>query len=133
AATERLELATALSDPQAPNASEAFIKLTQGWIQITGPTTARMLAGMLGLTLAPIHQAFLAMEMQGLLMRGVFEHPATDEPHDIEWCERRILQRIHRLTLSNARKQIEAVGPEVYLRWLLQWQHVAPQSQLTGE
>jgi ATP-dependent Lhr-like helicase len=133
AATERLEHVSALSDPQAANTSEAFTKLVQGWVQITGPTTARSLAGVLNLPPAPIHQAFLAMEMQGLLMRGAFEHPATEEPHNIEWCERRILQRIHRLTLSNARKQIEAVTPEIYLRWLLHWQHVAPQSQLSGE
>jgi ATP-dependent Lhr-like helicase len=73
------------------------------------------------------------MEMQGLLMRGAFEHPATDEDHCIEWCERRILQRIHRLTLATARKQVEAVAPAVYMRWLLGWQHLAPQTQLSGE
>jgi ATP-dependent Lhr-like helicase len=73
------------------------------------------------------------MEMQGLAMRGAFEHPATSDDHDIEWCERRILQRIHRLTLATARKQIEAVAPAVYMRWLLGWQHLAPQTQLAGE
>ena len=71
--------------------------------------------------------------MQGLLMRGAFEAPATLEDHEIEWCERRILQRIHWLTLSTARKQIEAVPPAVYMRWLFNWQHLTPQSQLGGE
>ncbi len=55
------------------------------------------------------------------------------EDHNIEWCERRILQRIHRLTLGTLRKQIEPVTPAVYLRWLLNWQHLAPQTQLSGE
>jgi ATP-dependent Lhr-like helicase len=73
------------------------------------------------------------MEMQGLLMRGAFEHPATAEDHDIEWCERRILQRIHRRTLGTLRKQIEPVTPAIYMRWLLGWQHLAPQTQLAGE
>jgi ATP-dependent Lhr-like helicase len=73
------------------------------------------------------------MEMQGLLMRGAFEYPATEEPHDIEWCERRILQRIHRRTVATLRKQIEPVTPAVYMRWLLTWQHLAPQTQLSGE
>jgi ATP-dependent Lhr-like helicase len=73
------------------------------------------------------------MEMQGLLMRGAFEYPATEEDHEIEWCERRILQRIHRRTVATLRKQIEPVTPAVYMRWLLQWQHLAPQTQLTGE
>ena len=73
-------------------------------------------------------------------MRGAFEHPAPEssaggnpDPHQIEWCERRILQRIHRLTLATARKQVEAVTPAVYMRWLLGWQHLAPQTQLSGE
>jgi ATP-dependent helicase Lhr and Lhr-like helicase len=131
-ATERIELAAMLNSSQAPS-SEAVMKLVQGWAQITGPMTARVLADMFGLAPSPIYQAFLAMEMQGLLMRGVFEHPATEESHDPEWCERRLLQRIHRLTLSNARRQVEAVSPEIYLRWLPHWQHVAPQSQLSGE
>jgi ATP-dependent Lhr-like helicase len=73
------------------------------------------------------------MEMQGLLMRGVFEHSKPSHDHDIEWCERRILQRIHRRTLHTLRKQIEPVTPAVYMRWLLGWQHLAPQTQLTGE
>ena len=73
------------------------------------------------------------MEMQGLAMRGAFEHPATENPHEIEWCERRILQRIHRLTLATARKQIEAVAPSIYMRWLLGWQHLAPQTPAGGK
>ena len=105
----------------------------QGWLQILGPTTARSFANRLNLDPSSIFQAFLAMEMQGLLMRGAFEHPATTEDHDIEWCERRILQRIHRRTMSTLRKQIEAVSPAVYMRWLLNWQHLAPQTQLSGE
>jgi ATP-dependent helicase Lhr and Lhr-like helicase len=112
----------------------AAIKLcVQGWLQILGPTTASSFANRLNLDPASIFQAFLAMEMQGLLIRGAFEHPATTNDHDIEWCERRILQRIHRRTMSTLRKQIEAVTPAVYMRWLLNWQHLAPQTQLSGE
>ncbi len=108
-------------------------KCVQGWLQILGPTTANAFAHTLNLDPAAISQAFLAMEMQGLLMRGAFEYPATEEPHEIEWCERRILQRIHRRTVATLRKQIEPVPPAVYMRWLLQWQHLAPQTQLSGE
>ena len=108
-------------------------RCVQGWLQILGPTTANALANRLNLDPAAVFQAFLAMEMQGILVRGAFEHPATNEDFEIEWCERRILQRIHRLTLSTRRKQIEAVPPAVYMRWLLNWQHLAPQTQLSGE
>jgi ATP-dependent Lhr-like helicase len=110
-------------------------KIVQGWLQILGPTTANTLAQTLNLEPSPIFRAFLAMEMQGLLMRGTFEYPAPEPnaDHEIEWCERRILQRIHRRTVTTLRKQIEAVTPAVYMRWLLQWQHLAPQTQLSGE
>jgi ATP-dependent Lhr-like helicase len=110
-------------------------RLVQGWLQILGPTTANSLANTLNLDPSAIYQAFLAMEMQGLLMRGTFEYPAPEPnaDHEIEWCERRILQRIHRRTVATLRQQIEPVTPAVYMRWLLQWQHLAPQTQLSGE
>jgi ATP-dependent Lhr-like helicase len=73
------------------------------------------------------------MEVQGLLMRGSFERPATSVDHDVEWCERRILQRIHKLTIGARRKQVEPVTPATFMRWLLGWQHLAPQTQLAGE
>jgi ATP-dependent Lhr-like helicase len=117
----------------------ATTKCVQGWLQILGPTTANAFSQTLGIDPAAVFQTFLAMEMQGLLMRGTFEHPAPEpspggnEDHEIEWCERRILQRIHRRTVAALRKQIEPVTPAVYMRWLLNWQHLAPQSQLSGE
>ena len=56
---------------------------------------------------------------------------AHDE--DVEWCERRLLQRIHKRTLAGLRKQIEPVTPAVYLQWLMRWQRVTPRAQLSGE
>jgi ATP-dependent Lhr-like helicase len=150
-ATERLHQLPALFPPRVASAlppsrkakpvsetesvtNETTLKqCAQGWLQILGPTTAAAFAQRLNLDPGPVYQTFLAMEMQGLLMRGAFEHPATEEIHEIEWCERRILQRIHRLTLATLRKQVEPVAPAVFMRWLLGWQHLAPQTQLTGE
>ena len=125
--------ATASLRPELASTENATLKLVQGWLQILGPTTANALATRVGLPPAEVHQAFLTMEMQGLLLRGLFEHPATTDDHEIEWCERRILQRIHRLTLGTLRKQVEPVAPAVFMRWLLTWQHLAPQTQLAGE
>jgi ATP-dependent Lhr-like helicase len=108
----------------------ATTTLVQGWLQILGPTTAAHLAEITHLHPRSLHQSLLAMEMQGLAMRGMFEHPkpADDAPYAIEWCERRILQRIHRLTLGTLRKQVEPVSPAIFMRWLLDWHHLAPQS-----
>jgi ATP-dependent Lhr-like helicase len=56
--------------------------------------------------------------------QGAYEH---------EWCDRRLLARIHRLTVATLRKQIEPVTPAQFMRWLLRWQHVASGSQVQGE
>ena len=143
-ATERLPWVAALwrtaveDEPKSVTKEDFVLKVVQGWLQITGPTTSNSLARTLNLEPAGIFQAFLTMETQGLLIRGTFEYSAPAESggitdHDIEWCERRVLQRIHRRTVATLRKQIEPVSPAVFMRWLLTWQHLAPQTQLAGE
>ena len=133
-AAERHELAAAIfQDTESVTNDNVILKCVQGWLQILGPTTASALSVITGIAAPELFKAFLAMEMQGLLLRGAFEHVATEEPHEIEWCERRILQRIHRLAIGTLRKQIEPVTPALYMRWLLGWQHLAPQTQLAGE
>ena len=135
-ATERVSLARSLWSGDAADRAtreEALKRCVQGWMQILGPVTANAFAGHLNLDPALVYQAFIAMEVQGLLMRGSFEKPATVDEHEIEWCERRILQRIHKLTIGIRRKQVEPVPPAAFMRWLLGWQHAAPQTQLCGD
>ena len=113
---------------------DALRLLTQGLLQLLGPTTAAQIAELFHLQSRALLQQLIAMEVQGLALRGIFEGKAAAEnDKDLEWCERRILQRVHRLTLGALRKQIEAVMPAVYMRWLTRWQHLAPQTQLSGE
>ncbi len=109
-------------------------KAVQGWMALLGPVTSRCLGARLGLEPSAIWASMLVMEMQGTILRGVFEgktQAAADL--DVEWCERRLLQRIHKRTLAGLRKQIEPVTPAVYLQWLLRWQRVTPRAQLSGE
>src|SRR5260370_28035060 len=77
------------------------------------------------------------MEGSGAILRGMFTGAASRTgvcvPHMHEWCDRRLLARIHRLTVATLRKQIEPVTPAQFMRWLLRWQHVAPGSQVQGE
>jgi ATP-dependent Lhr-like helicase len=117
---------------------QATAQLVQGWLQLLGPTTAAQLAEIMSLHPRSINQALLKMEMQGLAMRGVFERPkpADDQPNQIEWCERRILHRIHRLTVRSLRQRTEPVAATVFMCWLLDWHRLAPADearQLTGE
>ncbi len=137
-AVEGPEIPLAPSTQPAPSATTsprdaATLQLTQGYLQLLGPTTSTHLAALTHLHPRDIHQSLLTMEMQGLSMRGVFEQPPTTDPHAEEWCERRILQRIHRLTLGTLRRQVDPVTPAIFMRWLLDWHHLAPDTQLTGE
>jgi ATP-dependent helicase Lhr and Lhr-like helicase len=109
-------------------------KTVQGWMGLLGPSTSRALADRLGLDPALIWQRMLELEMQGTHLRGIFEHSGDARlDEDVEWCERRLLQRIHKKTLAGLRRQVEPVSPAVYMQWLLRWQRVAPQRQLLGE
>jgi ATP-dependent Lhr-like helicase len=121
----------------APTREDALLTLVTGWMSHLGPTTAAQLGGTLGIPVSEISTALLRMEASGTVLRGNFsgtasraEAPALHEP---EWCERRLLARIHRLTVASLRKQIEPVTAAQFMQWLLRWQHVAAGTQVSGE
>jgi ATP-dependent Lhr-like helicase len=95
-----------------------------------GPTTVATLSEFLGVATSDIEKTILRMEAGGAALRGSFTGESRGE---IEWCNRRVLARIHKLTLGTLRKQIEPVNAAQFMRWLLRWQHVAPNSRLLGE
>jgi ATP-dependent Lhr-like helicase len=76
-----------------------------------------------------IEASLLRLEATGAILRGHFR--STSGP--LEWCDRRLLARIHRLTVATLRKQIEPVTSAQFMHWLLRWQHLAPGSALRGE
>ncbi len=108
---------------------DALLALVTGWMTHLGPATASALARTLNLSATAIEHAFLRMEASGAILRGSFSGTAVET----EWCERRLLARIHRLTLGTLRKQIQPATAAQFLQWLLRWQHIAPNSQLAGE
>jgi ATP-dependent Lhr-like helicase len=101
-----------------------------GWLSHIGPATKSALSELLGLGAADIDQTLLRLEASGSVLRGQFTQASRNE---IEWCDRRLLARIHRLTVGTLRKQIQPVTPAQFMRWLLGWQHVAPGTQLLGD
>ena len=107
----------------------ATASVVNGWLQLLGPVTAADLAGRLGMAEAEVDRALLAIEGTGAILRGHF----TRETDAVEWCDRRLLSRIHRLTLRRLRAEIEPVTPAVFFRFLLRWGHVAPGTQLHGK
>jgi ATP-dependent Lhr-like helicase len=99
-----------------------------GWIDSIGPSTAHQLASRLAFPTEEIDIALARLEGQGQIFRGHFRH----KDGEIEWCNRRILARIHRATLGKLRREIEPVTPLDFERFLQTWQHVSPGTQLHG-
>jgi ATP-dependent Lhr-like helicase len=111
---------------------EAVAYLVRGRVECLGPTTTAALAQDLGLEPVDVETALAALEMQGTLLRGQFT-PAAHDDSPLEWCDRRLLARIHRLTLEGLRRQIAPVPPEQFIRFLLRHQHLHPQTKLRGQ
>ncbi len=122
-----------------PSSDDALLALVTGWMSHLGPATASQLGALLGLPASEIDKALLRMEASGAVLRGQFTDAASragapaPHRHELEWCERRLLARIHRLTVATLRKQIEPVTAAQFMRWLLRWQHVAAGAQVQGE
>jgi Lhr-like helicase len=59
--------------------------------------------------------------------------PSTvHRPPSTEWCHRRLLARIHRLTMEGLRRQIEPVTVDVFVRFLTRHHGVLPVSRRSG-
>jgi ATP-dependent Lhr-like helicase len=108
---------------------DAIIKMLRGWLQHLGPTNNLQLSEILSLPVREVEVSLLQLEATGLILRGNF----TGTTHDLEWCERRLLARIHRLTVGRLRSEIAPVTPADFIRWLTSWQHTTKGTQLRGE
>src|SRR5882672_8647895 len=131
---------------EAVDRDEALLAAVRGWMEHLGPTTAAELGELLGLPTSEIDKALLRIEASGAILRGKFRTRSRASPglggsetrphtgtSETEWCERRLLARIHRLTVVTLRKQIEPVTAAQFMNWLLRWQHIAPGTQVRGE
>jgi ATP-dependent Lhr-like helicase len=120
----------ARGEPEVPEPADAIRAIIQGWMEHIGPTTIPAIAARLGLSQRDVHVALVALEGQGAVLRGRFSPGATDDA--VEWCDRRLLARIHRLTIGRLRREIEPVSAADFIRFLLRWQHAYPGTQLHG-
>ena len=124
----------------------ARVAMVRGLLEICGPVTTDAAAARIGITVSQTDAALEALEGEGILLRGKFTPPAATPSPDVsveescvgddtkndsnvahgfgatarttEWCHRRLLSRIHRLTMDGLRRQIEPVSVEVFMRFL---------------
>jgi ATP-dependent helicase Lhr and Lhr-like helicase len=102
--------------------------LVRGRLEISGPTTAERIADELGMELAGVQIALEQLELAGFVLRGQF----TNESKQVEWCERRLLARIHRMTLDGLRRQVAPVDAAGFMRFLLAHHEISSDTQPTG-
>src|SRR5256885_2122333 len=107
---------------------DALRELVRGRLEVVGPTTAEAIAAALGVPASDVDFALGALEHEGFVLRGQF----TPGVAQLEWCERRLLARIHRYTLDRLRQEIEPVSAADFMRFLLRWQRLTPDARAEG-
>ncbi len=116
---------------EPPAREAALTDLLRGRLEILGPMTATALAGGLGVTESDAMTALLSLENEGTVLRGRFT-AAARASQATEWCERRLLARIHRYTIRRLRAEISPVSAADFMRFLFEWQHVASGARVSG-
>jgi len=122
---------------------EALVALVRGAVEFCGPTTAEELASEMSLGVSQVFSSLEALEGEGTVLRGRFRTEVSDaaelggltpprSPDSVEWCHRRLLARIHRLTVAGLRREIEPVDVPTFVRFLTRHQMVWPDSRRTG-
>jgi ATP-dependent helicase Lhr and Lhr-like helicase len=112
-----------------PEGQEACAaEILRGWFECSGPHSAAELVRDLAMPPELVGQALAQLEAEGQILRGRFT-PGRDEE---EWCHRRLLARIHRLTIGRLRREIEPVTTAEFFAFLNRWQHLAPGQGLHG-
>ena len=107
---------------------EALTEILRGRLEGLGPVTPVALAAPLGLEADDVGAALIALEVEGFVLRGRFTPGGNAE----EWCDRRLLARIHHYTVRRLRSEIEPVAARDFLRFLFDWQRVTDDTHLEG-
>ena len=118
-----------LEPTAAPTQDEAELVLVRSRMESIGPFTAVALSQALGMRPAAVDIALAHMEAIGNIIRGQFTPGLGEE----EYCDRRILARIHRETIAGLRRAVEPVSAAAFARFLFRWQHAASPWKVKGE
>ncbi len=119
-----------------PGGDDALFEIVGALLAYSGPRSAARLSAELGVAESRIAEAFLRLEGEGVALRGNFLAEAAESDGEAtgaeQFCDRRMLARIHRLTIGRLRREIEPVPPAALMRFLLRWQRMTRGSQLIG-
>ena len=123
------QVAPPAGEPEAAwSKDEALTEILRGRLEGLGPVTPTALAAPLGLEAEAVAAALAALEHDGAILKGRFLAGVNDE----QWCDRRLLARIHHYTVRRLRSEIEPVQARDFLRFLFSWAHVSEETRLEG-
>jgi ATP-dependent Lhr-like helicase len=109
-------------------AEDALKEIIRGRLEALGPVTLDQLASDSQLPESKIQYAILTLEKEGFVFRGQF----TPDLGRGEWCERRLLQRIHKYTIESLRESIQPVSVQDFMRFLLAFHKMRAEDEQTG-
>lgn len=128
-ASERYDELKALFSPEVDDDyRQALKQLLRSRLDCSGPVTTAMLAERLGFEAREIENALSLLQQEGICFRGQFD-PRLDAD---QWCDRRVLARIHRYTLKRLRAETKPVPAAAFMRFLFDWQFLARNTKLSG-
>jgi ATP-dependent Lhr-like helicase len=114
-----------------PESREACVaEVLRGWFECAVPLRASGLARDLALPRDIVEIALAQLEAEGQILRGHFL--SQDGEDEMEWAHRRLLARIHRLTIGRLRREIEPVTTTQFAAFVARWQHLADGTKLHG-
>lgn len=127
-----IELPTFLKNEEW-QVEDALREIVRGRLECLGPVSAVQLVAELGFSeekqSSKIDQALIALEVEGFAFQGQFSPQSRgiqSQEKSVEWCERRLLQRIHRYTIDQHRKNIKPVSLETYTEYLFERHQLTP-------
>src|SRR5438034_9364565 len=102
--------------------------MLRGRMEVSGPMTVAQLQTILSLSPSEIETGLLGLESEGFVLRGKFQPGTTEQ----EWCDRRLLARIHRLTIDRLRAEIQPVSIQDFYRFLFALQRADQEHRVEG-
>jgi ATP-dependent helicase Lhr and Lhr-like helicase len=119
----------AIAERPLPSREELAARAVRGQLELSGPVSVARLAWLSGIDEPMIVLALAQLRHEGFVLSGYFEPAAGCE----QYCARRLLDRIHRYTQGRLRREIEPVSPQDFMRFLLRWQGVTPDTRRSGQ
>ncbi|MFN2555399.1 MAG: DEAD/DEAH box helicase, partial [Nitriliruptorales bacterium] len=103
--------------------------VVRGHLELAGITTIPALASSTGLPAGRVASALALLEHEGFVLQGRY----SPDSEEVEWVARRLLARMHAYSRRVRRRGVEPATAQDFMRFLLRWQHLASDTQLTGD